>query len=185
MYASGVKVEMDNTQHHSEGGQSLVEYALLLALVALAVSTVLLALGPSLADVYRQAAEGLDTTAPGGSRIPDLVDDFLTLIRDFQAENGRWPRSWGDYRFTDLGLDPEDWAGPVEGIYWSPNGNRIGLANRPGDNLQVYVTNGEGNTIRLYDGWNIWCVADSGQCYYHTVAPGNEIDISTVTVVED
>ena len=103
--------------------------------------------------------------------------------QEFYDAQGRWPRSWGDYRFTDIGYDPADWDEAVEGIFWNPNGYRLGLANYAGDNLQIYVNDLEGNTLHLYDGWNIWCLPGGG-CYYHTVAPGNEVDIDTLLVVD-
>lgn len=170
-----------------ETGQSKVEYALLLALVALAVTAVLLLFGPFISQAYLQAASNLPAGQEQAEQAPFLgiMQDFLSRIRAFYDANGHWPRSWGTYRFTDLGLDPADWSGPVEGIFWNPNGDKLGLANRSGDDLQVYVNDLEGNTLHLYDGWNIWCAAGSGQCYYHTVAPGNEVDISTLVVVTE
>jgi hypothetical protein len=38
-------------------------------------------------------------------------------------------------------------------------------------------------TLHLYDGWSIWCLATNQVCYYHTVAPGNEVDLDTLTVI--
>ena len=162
-------------------GQGLVEYALILALVALVVIGGMRLTGTSLADVYEAVANafGIET----GSPIEALVGDFLERIQAFYDENGRYPRSWGDYRFTDIGLDPADWAGTVEGISWNPNGSKLGLGNEIGDDIQIYVTDLDGNRLHLYDGWSIWCQG-GGVCYYHTVAPGNEVDISTIEVVK-
>ena len=115
-----------------------------------------------------------------GSGRQRIADDFLERIQAFHDKNARWPRTWGDFRFSDLGLDPAPWAVPVEGVYWNPHGSEIGLANKAGDNLQIYVKDFRGNWLHLYDGWNIWCRAEG--CYFHTVAPGNEVDISTLTV---
>jgi hypothetical protein len=96
-----------------------------------------------------------------------------------------WPRTWSPYNFTDLGLNPSDWANPVDCVVWAPSGVNIGLANRVGDNIQLYVNkiHANGQAFQLYDGWTIWCVANTSVCYYHTVAPGNEVDISTLVAV--
>lgn len=166
-------------------GQAGVEYALLLALVGLVVLVVLLLLGPQVSGMYATVATSLPAAEGEGSSIVGIMQDFRTRIEDFRARTGRWPRSWGDYRFTDLGMDPAEWASPVEGIQWNPNGNKVGLANVPGDNRQVYVNTPGGDTLKLYDGWSVWCEAGSTACYYHTVAPGNEVDISTLVVVEE
>ncbi len=175
---------MKSSSRSFERGQAKVEYALLLALIALLVIAALALLGPQLAAIFEGALNSLPTT-PGNGLTPveALAQDFLQRIQDFYAQNGRWPRSWGNFRFTDLGLDPKDWKDPVEGLSWNPNGDKIGLANVNGDNLQVYVNDLEGNTLHLYDGWNIWCTT-SGACYYHTVAPGNEVDLGTLVVVD-
>ena len=168
-----------------ERGQANVEYVLLVLFVAVVVLVVLLFFGPQISNLYQQATGSL----PGQSSEPELspigihLQDFLARIQAYYDKYGHWPRSWGEYKFTDLGLDPDDWAGPVDGIYWNPNGEYIGLGNKKGDNLQVYVTDVNGNRIKLYDGWNIWCSGTT--CYYHTVAPGNEVDISTIEVVEE
>jgi Flp pilus assembly pilin Flp len=160
--------------------QGLVEYALILALVGLAVLAVMLITGTNLSDAYSQAADTLKGEEAVSAQ--GIMDDFLARIQKFYDENGRYPRSWGDYRFTDIGLDPADWADSVEGIFWNPNGDKIGLGNKRGDDVQVYVTDMDGKRRHLYDGWNIWCTG--GGCYYHTVAPGNEVDISTLEIVQ-
>jgi hypothetical protein len=99
---------------------------------------------------------------------------------DFYQQHGRWARTWAPYNFTDLGLNPDDWDEPIDGLYISPHGDEVGIANRKGDNLDVYVDDLEGNTKKLYDGWSIWCPVNNLNCYYHTVAPGNEVDINTI-----
>ena len=160
--------------------QGLVEYALILALVGLVVLAVMVLTGTNLSDVYTRATNALgEEEATSAQRI---MDDFLARIQKYYDENGRYPRSWGDYRFTDIGLDPADWGDSVEGIFWNPNGERLGLGNKSGDDIQVYVTDLDGKRRHLYDGWSIWCT--SGGCYYHSVAPGNEVDISTLEIVE-
>ncbi|HHE73289.1 MAG TPA: hypothetical protein ENL34_13525 [Chloroflexi bacterium] len=167
-------------------GQSTVELALLVALIAIVAMISLLLLGPRLNEAYQAVVAALSggTTEPTTSPVVTITQDFLARMRDYYNTHGRWPRSWGSYRFTDIGLDPADWSGPIEGIYWNPRGNAIGLANRRGDNLQVYVRAKNGNLLKLYDGWDIWCLATDGTCYYHTIAPGNEVDISTLMVLE-
>jgi Flp pilus assembly pilin Flp len=166
-----------------ERGQAHVEYVLLVLFVAVVVLAVLFVFGPQISNLYQQATGSLPGQSDESelSPIGILLQDFLARIQAYYDKYGHWPRSWGDYKFTDLGLDPDDWEGPVDGIYWNPNGQYIGLGNKKGDNLQVYVTDMDGNQLHLYDGWNIWC--SSGGCYYHTVSPDNLVDINSVVVV--
>jgi Flp pilus assembly pilin Flp len=114
-----------------------------------------------------------------------ILQDFLDLMKKYKETNGYYAQSWGDKRYSDLGLDASDWSDPVAGIYWNPNGDKLGLGNVDGDNYQVYVTDTKGKEHQVYDGWNIWCIPSTGKCYYHTVAPGHEVDINTMVVKEE
>jgi Flp pilus assembly pilin Flp len=180
---------MTSMIRRNESGQAFIEYTLLLALLLLGVVAALTASGSALAANWDRMEQAVGMAlAPKAddaqvSRTQDIMDDFLQRMQEFYDAQGRWPRSWGDYRFTDIGYDPADWDEAVEGIFWNPNGYRLGLANYAGDNLQIYVNDLEGNTLHLYDGWNIWCLPGGG-CYYHTVEPGNEVDINTLLVVD-
>jgi Flp pilus assembly pilin Flp len=160
--------------------QSVVEYAIVIVLVAVVVIGALILLGPSIANLFKTASNGV--SAGQQSTPQQTAADFQARIQAFYTQNGRWPRSWGDFRFTDIGLNPANFTGLVNGVSWNPNGDKIGLANVVGDNVQLYVKDLNGNNLHLFDGWTIWCMA-SGGCYYHTVAPGNEVDISTLQVI--
>ena len=127
--------------------QGLVEYALILALVVFVVIAALRLTGTRISDVFLQTANSLGSKEE--APIEAMIGDFLDRIQKFYDENGRYPRSWGDYRFTDIGLDPADWADSVEGIFWNPNGSRVGLGNKSGDDIQVYVTDLDGNRLHL------------------------------------
>jgi Flp pilus assembly pilin Flp len=182
---------MKSNGHVNQNGQGLVEYSLIILLVAVVITAVILLLGPEIGVTFSKVNSSLtdgstlapQATPPGSSRLAILAD-LNQRILDYYKLHGKWPRSWGDYAFTDIGLNPDDWAGPLDGIFWGPHGSDIGLANKAGDNLQVYVNDLNGNTLHLFDTWNIWCVPSSSKCYYHTIAPGNEVDISTLVVVK-
>ena len=173
------------TQAHSQKGQGLLEFGLLLVLVVAVVIGSLAMLGPGIGGQYQTILDNLGF-GESAQRVTYLtiIDDFLERINDYYDENGRWPRSWGDYAYTDIGLDPADWQDSVEGIRWGPHGADVGLGTDPGDDYMIYVSDLDGNEMRLYDSWNIWCVASSSKCYYHRVEPENEIDITTLRLVE-
>jgi len=171
----------------TERGQSKIEYALIISLVAIAAIVALTFLAPQIKSLFNKASD-LSPSAEEDSDSPttdQIIADFQSRILDYYKKNGRWPRTWSPYNFTDIGLNPEDWDQPVNGLYFSPHGGEVGIANRKDDNLQVYVNDVNGKTLKLYDGWNIWCLVNTPTCYYHTVEPGNEVDISTIKVVEN
>jgi len=163
-------------------GQANVEFVLLIILVAVIALVALGALGFLIRTKLGGAANAFTTTTPGSRSTAQILADFQKRIQDYYNKYGSWPRTWKPYNFTDIGLNPSDWALPVNGLYFSPHGSEVGIANRQGDSLQVYVNDLNGNTLHLYDGWNIWCPVNTPTCYYHTVAPGNEVDISTLYV---
>jgi len=170
----------------TEHGQSKIEYALLIALVSLAVIAVLAFLGPQIKSLFSSASELSPATSAEEESLTTekIIGDFQSRILAYYQKYGRWPRTWSPYNFTDIGLNPDDWDEPVNGLYFSPHGNEVGIANRKDDNLQVYVNDLNGKTKILYDSWSIWCPVNQPVCYYHTVASGNEVDITTIHVVE-
>jgi Flp pilus assembly pilin Flp len=162
-------------------GQGLVEYALILVLVALVVILSVTALGGGLSDVFSSITTGLNRGAEDTQSVSYLIGDFSRRILDFRNENGRWPKSWGDERFTELGLDPKDWEEPVSDILWIPHGDNIGLGNVYKDNIRLYVNKVDGSKMEIYT--VVWCYPTSSRCYYRFPEPENEVDINTLEIV--
>jgi pilus assembly protein Flp/PilA len=182
------------SQESKQTGQGLVEYALVLVLVAAIITAVLITIGPTVGNTFSKVASFPTPGAPTAGSTPTppqcstdgvsgILADMRQRILNYYNNHGSWPRTFDPYAYTDVGLNPTDWAGPVDCIYWGPHGSNIGLANRAGDNIQIFVKDLNGNTLHLFDGWNIWCLASSPTCYFHTIAPGNDVDISTLTAV--
>ena len=165
-------------------GQGLVEYALILLLVSITVVFAISTMSGSLGEAFSLIQSALAGGGEGSGDPVAIAGDFIERINAFYDNNGHYPRSWGTYAFTDIGLDPAEWTEPVAGIYWGPNGGRIGLANRPGDDIEIYIKDLNGNRRHLYNAWNIWCVAATNVCYYHRVQPGNEVDLRTIEIVQ-
>ncbi len=187
-----LSTHMEPMSHKStplQAGQANIEYALLIVLIAVIIIAVVALSGSAIAkrlgDVANMLAtpSGSPTTSasPYATALLDLAD-MQSRIMSYHNKYGGWPRTWSPYNFTDLGLNPADYAQPINGLYISPHGAEVGIANRAGDNLQVYVKDLNGNTLHLIDTWAIWCETTTSVCYYHTVAPGNEVDISTIYV---
>ena len=166
-------------------GQGLVEYALILVLVVIIVILALTVFGGRVSDIFSTLIAGLEgKNADDTVSIPFLLNDFSDRIMSYYNEKGSWPRSWGDYAYTDIGLDPDDWDEPVEGIYWKPHGSNFGLANIGGDGIELYVTDLSCNEKHVYKGWSVWCVRSSDRCYIHSMQPDNEVEFSTLRVVQ-
>lgn len=174
---------------NGESGQAMIEYSLILGLLIFGAVATMAATGSALFDKLDQAQTVLAAVsnvepAPKMTNLEREVDNLLKRIQAFYDQRGRWPRSWGEYAYTDIGLSPADYADPIDGVYIGPSGDKVSIGLKPGDkSVKVYVKDLDGNIRQLYSGWKIWCLAGGG-CYYHTVAPGNEIDLSTLVVVD-
>ncbi|MBW2038436.1 MAG: prepilin-type N-terminal cleavage/methylation domain-containing protein [Deltaproteobacteria bacterium] len=119
-----------------------------------------------------------------GSTFKEISTGMIDLIEGFYKKRGRYPRSWGDYRFTDIGLDPDEWSKGYNGIIYSPVGNRMQI--KPEEGCTFYVTDLKGKERRLpwsYK-WNLVYSVENKQWYYHSTKKGNEIDISTLRVIQ-
>jgi len=77
------------------------------------------------------------TVAPPSAKALEALVDFESRILKYYKEKGKWPSTSSPKNFTDIGLNPDDWSKPVDGLYLSPNGSKVNLANKKGDNLQV------------------------------------------------
>lgn len=127
-------------------------------------------------------------TVPGAVPVAStfkLKTDYLVqLLLAYHAKNGSWPRSWAPYCYTDLGLDPADYAASQEGVLYKVGGSTV--TARPDVGYKMTVTDVTGKTRVMTNNlsWNIVYDATSGKWYYHTTDPANEIDISTMSIAK-
>jgi type IV pilus assembly protein PilA len=123
---------------------------------------------------------------PGGavaaSAFTLKTDYLIRLLLDYYAENGAWPRSWNPYGYTDLGLDPDEYAAALEGVFYKVGGSKVSV--RPDEGYKMTMTDVNGVTRVMTPNlkWNVVYDATSGKWYYHTIDPANEVDISTLVI---
>jgi len=126
--------------------------------------------------------------ASGGAPAPDptsftaITGDLMALQLAYFAKHGTWPRTWTPYCYTDLGLDPAEYAAAIGNVYYKPVGST--LQAKPAAGYVMTVTGAGGQTLVLTSqlNWNLVYDSTSGQWYYHTIDPSNLIDISTLMV---
>jgi len=121
-------------------------------------------------------------TASAPTSFASVSGDIIALILKFYADHGYWPRSWAPYSFTDLGLDPAAYASAIGGVLYKPVGSTMMARPAPGYVMTVTDAQGVTRTLTNQLSWNLVYDAASGKWYYHTVAPGNQVDISTLQV---
>lgn len=120
--------------------------------------------------------------SPFGDSFEEISAAFIELIHDHYVETGSYGRTWGDYRYTDLGLDPLDWVSPILHIYYTPSGSTLKI--RPESGYEFLVYSNEDELIVLPSTRNYSLIySDIDELwYYYSIAPENVIDITTLEV---
>ncbi len=168
-----------------ERGASITEYVLIVALVLLAVVAAMSLLGRSVRDVLNAGASALVTgqpLTPLGSTFPEISGGMAALLQEYFELHGRWPRSWGDYAYTDIGLDPATWRQSYNGVIYKPVGNRIQVAPAEGYSFQFRDVNGTTVTLSWKTHWNLIYYMPDGTWHYHTTT-GVAVRIDTLKVI--
>jgi len=120
-------------------------------------------------------------STPLGTTPTEITGNMIALIQGFYDLNGRFPRSFGDYRYTDIGLNPADWSGVVyDGLIYGAGGNRISITPAAGWKIIVMGLDGVNRILTANEHWNIWYDMSTSQWYYHNITPAEKIDISTM-----
>jgi len=120
--------------------------------------------------------------SPLGSSFEEISLGMIELIDQNFVDKGSYGRSWGDYKYTDIGLDPEDWEIPIVHIYFKPVGDRVLV--RPEEGYKFFVEDLNGNVKELTNrsNHNLVYSAPNQTWYYHSKLQGNEIDITTLKI---
>lgn len=126
--------------------------------------------------------EGEAKLTPLGNNFIEISEGFKLLTEDFFEENGRYPRTWGIYKYSDLGLSEEDFSDPVEHIYYESNGNRFGISPEEGYTMSVLNNNGIRKSFTSRTNWNILYSYENEKWYFKEINPDNEVDIETLEV---
>jgi prepilin-type N-terminal cleavage/methylation domain-containing protein len=130
------------------------------------------------------AAQSAKPLTPLGSTFLEISGAFISLMQKYYDRYNRYPRSWGDYIFTDIGLNPADWKKGIEGVIYKPNGQLFNVAPDTGYAFVMKDTKGNERVLTPNLKWNLVYSMDQKKWFYHTVAVKNEIDISTLKIIK-
>jgi Flp pilus assembly pilin Flp len=167
-------------------GQVMSEYALILGGVALVLIVAFVALQTNLAAALKLTAEpaavAVAPLTPLGSTFTEISNGMINLVMDYYRKHNRWPRSWGDFAFTDLGLDPKDWQNGYNGIIYKPVGNRVTIRPAAGYTFVVRDINGNQITLPSSRNWSLVYNMQTGT-WHHKNFDGPRLDISSLQVI--
>jgi len=119
---------------------------------------------------------------PLGNTFSDITGSIIDLIQDYYDKNNKYPRTWGDYVYTDIGLVPGDWKQFYDHVYYSPGGNRVSVKPEIGYIFEVTDLSGNIKILKPSYNWSLVYSMTESKWYYHTIDPLNIIDISTLKV---
>lgn len=179
-------------------GQVMLEFTILVAVLVLVIVASIPSLRQSVLNVFQSTASFLNGSnnseeesgetpplTPLGSTVPEISGSMLELINNFYTANNRYPRSWGDYAYTDLGLDPIEWKDKeFNGVIYKPNGSQLRL--RPGEGYSFRIQDVDGNTHLLPYTYNwdlVYRIPNENRWYYHTT-DGPVVVIETLEVIQ-
>ena len=120
-----------------------------------------------------------------GNTRKEIVEGFIALAAQFEEENDKYPRSWGEFVFSDIGLRSEDWEQPIDHILYEPKGDRLGLV--PEENYKFTVVMNTGETKELTSQLNYALLYSyiEQKWYYQEIKDGNEIDYELLVITPD
>ncbi len=118
-----------------------------------------------------------------GSTPIKISSAMVTLELKLKASTGSFGRSWGDYAYTDIGLDPADWKSAVGHVIFTPCGSSVAICPEKGYTFLVNDLTGSVQALPASFNWVLLCDCESGTWYYHSIEAGNEVDISTLQII--
>lgn len=124
----------------------------------------------------------VDKLTPLGNNFKDIHNGFIDLVTSYYDEKNHYPRSWGNFKYTDLGLKKEDFENPVEHIHYTPKGDRLALSPEEDYEFVMTLLTGETEKIKHRNNWDIVYEYSSGKWFYKNIAEENEFDINSLVV---
>lgn len=131
---------------------------------------------------YLSIDGSLENLSPYGNTPSEIAPKISNDIISYYENKGSYPRTWGDYQYSDIGLNPEDWKSPINHIYYRPSGSKLFL--EPEDGYQFILETVRGVTINLTSSLNynlIYNTVDQ-KWYYHSIEAENEVIFETMSV---
>lgn len=115
-----------------------------------------------------------------GSSFEEISKGMIDAIEAFYEKNGKYPRTGAKNRYTDIGLDPNEWKDAINGIIYTPQGDRVSI--NPGTGYTFSVTKVNGKQVTVSGTGKIVYSMETDQWYSSSIKKGNEVNISSLQV---
>jgi prepilin-type N-terminal cleavage/methylation domain-containing protein len=110
-----------------------------------------------------------------GSSFEEISKGMIDAIEKFYEENRNYPRTGSKTKYTDIGLDPNEWKDAINGIIYTPQGNRLSLG--PRQEYIFSVTRANGKQVTVSGTSKIIYSMETDQWYSSSIKKGNEVNI--------
>lgn len=117
-----------------------------------------------------------------GDTFADIAPNLTALINQRYLVTGSYGRTFGQGRFLDIGLQPDDWQYPVLHIYYLPSGSQLQIYLEEGYIADFDYFTGETasrvftqNTPLIYNDLD-------GFWYDISITPGQRINVDTLSI---
>ncbi len=115
-----------------------------------------------------------------GSSFEEISKGMIDAIENYYEKNGKYPRTGSKNKYTDIGLDPNEWKDAINGIIYTPQGDSISIS--PGDGSTFSVSSVSGKQLTVSGTGKIVYSMETNQWYSSSIKKGNEVNISTLQV---
>jgi prepilin-type N-terminal cleavage/methylation domain-containing protein len=115
-----------------------------------------------------------------GSSFGEISQGMIDAIENYYEKNGKYPRTGAKNRYTDIGLDPNEWQDAVNGIIYTPQGDKVSIS--PGNGYTFSVTSSSGKQVTVSGTGKLIYSMETDQWYSSSIKKGNEVNILTLQV---
>jgi prepilin-type N-terminal cleavage/methylation domain-containing protein len=115
-----------------------------------------------------------------GSSFEEISKGIIDAIEAYYEKNGKYPRTGSKTKYTDIGLDPNEWKDAINGIIYTPQGDSISIS--PGDGYTFSVSSVSGKQLTVSGTGKIVYSMATDQWYSSSIKKGDEVKISTLQV---
>lgn len=122
---------------------------------------------------------------PLGDNFSEIVPNIIEKMTERFNESGSYGLTWGDRRWTDIGLDPDDWKDkPINHLYFTPSGATLRITIENGYSLRFQDVYGVDFELKSTLNWALIYNDISKKWHYHSIDPTKEVDMSTLKLTE-
>lgn len=129
-----------------------------------------------------RSGEDLLPLSPYGDTFEEIAPKIIEDIHENYLNKGKYGRTWGDYRYTDVGLNPEDWSNPILHLYYVVSGSTLRINIESGYEAVFEKSTGEVYVLPSSRNYSIIYNDLDGLWYYHKIEDANQIDVTTLEI---